>query len=144
MGGEQDDGQRRPGAADFFEQRKAVDSRQAHVADHDTRRIDGDLGQCLLGRADGSDAKTFGPQAHGQQFEDIFVVIDDQYVCASSHYRLPPSGLTTRGRGIRAFSILARLSSFSCNSAVLRWLSFSCWFNDWLCFSSWFSSFMRS
>ena len=138
--GQQDDRQRRPGTADFVEQGQAVTPRQAHVADHRARRVDRDACQRLFGRGGRRHAEAAGPQADGQQAENILVVIDDEDMGTGddTHLALPPERVA-RGRCGRVRSISARLSIFSCNSTALRWLSFNCW----PCFSSCVSSFWR-
>ena len=125
VGGQQDDRQCRPSPANFLEQRQAILTRQANIADHDTRWIDGNLGQRLLSRTNRRHPKTPRPQPHGQQAQDIFVVVDHQHMRADApwrhrHHRLTPSGRTLRGRGVKVRSMSARLSSFSCNSVALR------------------------
>ncbi len=94
MRGEQDDRQGRPRAADFLEQREAVLPRQANVADHHARGIDGNLHQGLLGRAHRADPKASRPQAHGQQAQNILVVIHDQHMRPVAVDR-PPFGTSS-------------------------------------------------
>ena len=119
--GKQNDRQGRPRRADFLEQGEAVAARQAHVADHDARRIDGDAGQRILGRTHRTHAKAARLQAHGEQPQNILVIIDDQDVRSGRHFARPGSvDRRPRGRCGRVRSISARPSSFSCNSLLLR------------------------
>jgi hypothetical protein len=76
--GEQDHRQRRMALADLVEQRQAVAPGQAHVAQHQLRMFDLELGQRRFGRGHGRDLVAGGVQPHRQQAQHVGVVVDHQ------------------------------------------------------------------
>ena len=108
-----------PAVSQLFKKRQTVDARQANIAHHHPRRINRDPGQRCLGRTFGADPKSTRLEAHDQQTQDIFVVIDDQYMGSQSFARchrpspFPAGSRCCRGRTVRLRSMPARPSSFS-------------------------------
>ena len=134
--GEQDHRQRRPRGADFVEQGETVLARQADVTEHQLRRFDGDARQPFLGRGGGRHAVAPGVQAHGEQAQQILVVVDDEQVgrrFVSAHFAAPVGASLAAGGLGSERSMSARASIFRCSSSLRRWLSPSCCSSSLIC-----------
>jgi len=64
---------------DFVEQRESVAVGQAHVADHQARRVDLQPRACLLGTIRFRDFVAGGRQAHRQQAQHAGIVVHQEY-----------------------------------------------------------------
>jgi hypothetical protein len=115
--GQQDDRQRRVVGAHLVEQRQAVHAGQAHVGDQQRRQPDGQMRQRGLGAGHGLHGVAGRGQPHGDQAQQVGVVVDQQDVgLGGAHGALP-------GLPGNDCSMAFKASSFSLSCSLRRWAS---------------------